>query len=268
MSSTITYLPIFNLNILHNYFLDVGDTKIFDDTQKPANLSSYNVSEFLHITPSQDTKRVLANHKVVFKTTTDGGTCFISVDQDSKPVIDSTNVTVTLLVYSKDAFFEKYTDIKASPKGVYFFTNDPTEPDNEINALSDTASNLDEYKVVSSMDPMSKYQELLGTLTGKEQRSLLGIVSIKLDELLVAGAVGDTTEFKIVLKNRKTIWVYLEQDGTVASQTGQTLPFTQKGNIIPKDAANADIPHRMATPFDAFNYPEDSNQPIETQIYI
>lgn len=268
MSSTITYLPIFNLNILHNYFLDIGDTTIFDDTQKPETLSNYNVADFLRIVPSQQTKRILANHKVVFKTTTDGGTCFISVDQDAKPVIDSTDVTVDLLVYSRDAFFEKYTDMDTSEEGIYFFTNNPEVPANEINALSDAATNLENYKVASSTDPMSTYQELLSALTGREQRSLLGIVSIKLDELLVGGAVSDATEFKIVLKNRKTIWVYLNQDGTVASQTGTTLPFTQKGKIIPEDATNTVIPYRMATPFDAFAYQTDPNQPIRTQIYI
>lgn len=269
MSSTITYLPIFNLNILHNYFLDKGDTTIFDDTQKPETLSSYNVSEFLRVVPSQDTKRILANHKVVVKNSTNGTTCFISVDGASKPVIDSTGVTVDLLIYSRDAFFEKYTDIDMSSEGVYFFTNDPALPTNEIDELSATATDLEDYKVAKSTEPTSQYQELLSGLTGREQRSLLGIVSIKLDDLLeVGGVVGDTREFKIVLKNRKTIWVYLNQDGSMAFQTGTTLPFTQKGNIIPKDGSDVVIPHRMATPFDAFAYQTDPEQPIQTQIYI
>jgi len=246
MSSTIKYVQIFNLNIFHNYFLDKKDTTdtdtiiVFDDTQKTEDLSSYNVSDFLRITPSQDTKRILANHKVVFKTTTDGATCFISVDQDSKPIIDSTGVTVDLLIYSRDTFLEKYTDMDTNSEGIYFFTNDTAEPTNSINTL-DTV----------------------------EQRSLLGIVSIQLDTLLDGtGAVVNPTEFKVVLKNRKTVWVYLNDDGTVAAETATAQPFMNKGNITPRDASNVVIPYRMATPFDAFAFQTDPNQPIKTQVYI
>lgn len=276
MSSTIKYVQIFNLNIFHNYFLDKKDTTdtdtiiVFDDTQKTEDLSSYNVSDFLRITPSQDTKRILANHKVVFKTTTDGATCFISVDQDSKPIIDSTGVTVDLLIYSRDTFLEKYTDMDTNSEGIYFFTNDTAEPTNSINTLDTVpATDLELYKVAASTDPMSKYQTLVSSLTGREQRSLLGIVSIQLDTLLDGtGAVVNPTEFKVVLKNRKTVWVYLNDDGTVAAETATAQPFMNKGNITPRDASNVVIPYRMATPFDAFAFQTDPNQPIKTQVYI
>ena len=124
MSSTIKYLPIFNLNILHNYFLDKidenGNIVIFDDTQKPEVLSTYNVSDFLRVVPSKNTQRALKNHRAVFKTTTNGATCFISVDQGEMPVIDATDATVDLLIYSRDPSFEKYTDIERNLNDVYF----------------------------------------------------------------------------------------------------------------------------------------------------
>jgi hypothetical protein len=272
MSSIITYLPIFNLNILHNYFLDKtdkdGNIVVFDDTNKPEVLSTYNVSDFLRVVPSKNTQRVLKNHRVVFKTATNGATCFISVDGGKKPVIDATDVTVDLLIYSNDASLEKYTDLNTTAKGIYFFTNDPAEATNEIDALASTATNFEDYKVATSIDPNSKYQELLSALTGIEQRSLLGVVSIQLNDLLVGGTVGDPTEFKIALKNRKTVWVYLDQDGAVVSTTGVVQPLMHKGNIIPKDINDTIIPYRMATPFDAFVYPTDTNLPIETQVYI
>ncbi len=274
MSSTITYLPIFNLNILHNYFLDKtdkdGNIVVFNDIQKPEVLSTYNVSDFLQVIPSKSSQRILKNHRVVFKKSTNGATCFISVDQGNKPLIDITDATIDLLIYSRDPSFEKYTDIDTVTKGIYFFTNDSTEADNEIDALGNTATSLEDYKVAMSIDPNSKYQELLSALTGAEQRSLLGIVSIHLNDLLEGGAgtVGDPTEFKIALKNRKTVWVYLDQDGSVVSTTGTVQPLMHKGSIIPKDINDTIIPYRMATPFDAFEYPTDTNLPIETQIYI
>ncbi|WP_299677228.1 hypothetical protein [uncultured Dokdonia sp.] len=280
MSSTIKYVQIFNLNIFHNYFLDTKEKDIdgneilvvFDDTQKTGDLVNYNVADFLHIAPSQDTNRILANHKIAFKKTTDGATCFISVDQDSKPMIDSTGVTIDLLIYSNDTLFEKYTDINTSPEDLYFFTNDTTVPvANRINILSDVATSLDNYTITASVDLMNKYQALSESLTGSEKRSLLGVVSIKLDEIIENGqAVGDVTEFKIVLKNRKTIWQYLNDDGSIYAQTGTPQPFMRRGNIIPRDQDDAIIPYRMATPFDAFKYPEasDVDQSVKTQIYI
>lgn len=276
MSSTIAYLPIFNLNILHNYFLDKTDDDnivVFDDTQKPEVLSTYNVSDFLRVVPSKNTQRVLKNHRIVFKTTSLGATCFISVNQDDKPVIDATDVTVDLLIYSSDTSFEKYTDLDAKKKGLYFFTNDSTQADNEIDDLTSTATNLEDYIVLANSEDQEeseKYEALLSTLTGTEQRSLLGIVSIHLNDVLdaVTGAVGDPKEFKIALKNRKTVWVYLDQDGSEVLTTGVVQPLMHKGNIIPKEENGTIIPHRMATPFDAFVYPTDTNLPIETQVYI
>ncbi|MEP0264731.1 hypothetical protein [Dokdonia sp.] len=271
MSSTIKYLPIFNLNILHNYFLDTidnGNVVVFDDTEKPEVLSTYNVSDFLRVVPSKKTQRVLKNHRVVFKTTTNGTTCFISVDQDDKPVIDATDVTVDLLIYSRDTLFEKYTDLETSPKRIYFFTNDIDHTGDRIDVLTDaTATDLEQYKVLATSD---KYEELLSALDGREQRSLLGIVSIKLDQLIPGGIVEDTpTELKIVLKNRKTIWVYLDQkDGSLVSQTGTPQPFMHKGNIIPRNGLGVAIPYRMATPSDAFAYQTNGGLPIQTQVYI
>lgn len=280
MSSTIKYLPIFNLNILHNYFLDTVDTEnsniiVFDDTQKPEVLSTYNVSDFLRVVPSKNTQRVLKNHRVVFKTATNGATCFISVDQDDKPIIDATDVTIDLLIYSRDPSFEKYTDLDATKKGIYFFTNDSAEADNEIDALASTSRDLELYKVLANSEDeeeSDKYEALLSALTGAEQRSLLGIVSIQLTDLLVGGAVGDPTEFKIALKNRKTVWEYLDldQEDTVVLTTGVVQPLMHKGNIIPKEENGTIIPHRSATPFDAFVYPAetDLDQRIKTQVYI
>lgn len=274
MSSTIKYLPIFNLNILHNYFLDKiesegeekGNVVVFDDRQKPEVLSTYNVSDFLRVVPSKHTQRVLKNHRVVIKAATNGATCFISVDQGEMPVIDATDVTVDLLIYSRDPSFEKYTDIETNPKRIHFFTNDTVE-DHKINVLTDDATDLDFYKVLSGT---SEYETLLSTLDGREQRSLLGVVTINLDKLLQAREIKDPpTEFKIVLKNRKTIWVYLDQkDYSVVSKTLTPQPFMHKGNIIPIDELGVIIPYRMATPSDAFAYQTNGNPPIQTQVYI
>ena len=154
-----------------------------------------------------------------------------------------------------------------------FFTNDPADEDVAIDILTGSATDLNLYKVSTNIDPnigpISKYEKLLSALTGRERRSLLGIVSIKIDTLFVGREVKDPpTEFKIVLKNRKTIWVYLNQeDGSEESRTGTEQPFMHKGNITPRDKNDSTIPYRMATPSDAFAY-QTKNGPIHTQVYI
>ena len=102
----------------------------------------------------------------------------------------------------------------------------------------------------------------MGSLSPDEQRRLFGVVSVKLEDLLSSDKVPTApTELKIVFKNRKTSWVYVNKTGEEHRVLAQ--PFVKKGKItVTKGTKN----YRMATPSDQMIFPV--GQPIETRIYI
>ena len=108
----------------------------------------------------------------------------------------------------------------------------------------------------------------MASLSPDEQRGLFGVVSIKLEDLLSSDKVPTTpTELKIVFKNRKTIWVYVDKEGT---EKGRSIlhPFVKRGrfNVIKTGTTTTVLNYRMGTPSDQTMFPV--GQPIETKIYI
>jgi len=269
MSNSITYKQLFNLNVFHNYFLD-NSTPPFDNTKLPEVFSGHNVKNYLHLKPSFTTEKLLSQNKLLFKATTSGATCLISVDEDAKPKRDLSGVFVDFLIYTTDPLFGKYTEGINNLKDVYYFSNHAEagiikldEDLSRLNILSENATSLDAYKVAYDVTKDSAYEKLTATLTPEEQQGLLGVVSIKLEDLLDANKVPtDAKEFKILFSNRKTSWVYVNQSGVEQFRV-LAQPFVKKGKI---SITNADTSYRMATPSDQMFFPEGN--PIETKIYI
>ena len=271
MSNTISYKSIFNLNIMHHYFLDNGELA-FINTKAPEVFSGHNVNNYLHLTPSMATEKRLTSNQLFFKTTTSGATCLVSTKSytDLTPKVDLSNATLDFLMYVKDPLFGKYTEHSGGIKDIYYFSNHTdgiaSLINNKINDLSATAAALNDYKVIeeSTQNKDSKYEKIMATLTPKEQVGLFGIVSVKLSTLLNAAKVPTSPkEFKIVFQNKKTNWVYVDKDGTEKERSKQ-YPFVKRGKIkiIKNGTTDTEIKYRMATP---------SDQPMsatETKIYI
>jgi len=271
MSNTITYKPLFDLNILHHYFLDNGAT-IFVNTTTPEVFSGHNVKNYLHVSPSLATEKLLKENKMLFKATTSGVSCLIATKSftDLTPSRDLKNVILNFLIYVKDPLFGNYTKHSGEVNDVYYFANHSNNAITELNTLgklnelSDVATPLDSYKVAYARTKSndSTYEKLMASLSPEEQRGLFGVVSIELEDLLSSDKVPEAVnELKIVFKNRKTTWVYVnktEEEHRVLEQ-----PFVKKGKItITKGAKN----YPMGTPSDQLVFPED--KPIETRIYI
>jgi len=212
----------------------------------------------------------------LFKATTSGASCLVATksDTDLSPKRDLKNVILDFLIYVKDPLFAKYTAGLENLKDVYFFANHSDGVANEVtsklNKLSDSATTLNNYRVAhaSTTDQSSKYEKIMAAINPEQQRGLFGIVSIKIEDILSSGKVLETTtELKIVFKNRKTIWVYVDKEG---NEKGRSIlhPFVKKGRfkIIKTGTTTTALNYRMATPSDQLHFPKD--KPIETRIYI
>jgi hypothetical protein len=74
MSATITYKELFEVKILHYYFLNRGETlyNMMSDEEQAKVMLYYDVGEFFDIVPTKECKRLLDSYQCIFKQTSQG----------------------------------------------------------------------------------------------------------------------------------------------------------------------------------------------------
>ena len=136
MTFSIKYKPLFKVDILHNYFLNLGldEFAAMTDSEKSKQLDSYEISSFVNIIPTPKTQQKINGHNLVFKTTNNGFTVWSKVtgNNDNIPLISlDDELSFTFLVQLKDSTFYNYTNLKLESAGkLYYFSNQKlaTEP--------------------------------------------------------------------------------------------------------------------------------------------
>lgn len=141
------YKSLFQINIHHGYFLDKGEEKyskvdVTDDEMssedKEEALRSYNISEYLKITPSDFTKTHFRNYRMMMRPYASGFRVLVStleriVGQNKKyePLIPlEDDMYLTFEIQAKDKYFYNYSDVfDLSNNKMYLFTN--VEPANQ-----------------------------------------------------------------------------------------------------------------------------------------
>lgn len=128
MSYSSTYGLLFEVTLLHNYFLNNGE-KTFA-SMPPADqekmLQQFNTDAFSTITPTLETNSVLKNYKMVFKKTKTGFSIYIKVKEANAfdPFIEvPVDLNLNFLIKINDYQFENYTNLDFAPTQVYLFSN-------------------------------------------------------------------------------------------------------------------------------------------------
>ncbi|MFO1418190.1 MAG: hypothetical protein U1E83_05920 [Methylotetracoccus sp.] len=123
------YLPLFRVDLLHDYFLSRGRA-VFEaqsEADRNALTEDYSVGSYLEIFPDQPTLERLAGHKMIFRTT---GTGFIVAVQTDLSAIDrpavspAADFSLTFVLRIKDTRFANYTELGPVSDGLYRFGND------------------------------------------------------------------------------------------------------------------------------------------------
>jgi hypothetical protein len=100
---TLRYKPLFSVFVFHHYFLDNGrDVFIFNKSQRQPELNGYDVRQFLHIQPTENTNTTLKNAKAIFKTTATGFVVLASPNTALKE-------NLQFVVVPTDPLFMNYT---------------------------------------------------------------------------------------------------------------------------------------------------------------
>jgi len=141
------YKALFNINIRHGFFLDKNNKKflrtnpndeMLTDTEKEEALASYTITDYLSLSPTNDTLALLKNHRMVLRPHHQGFRVLITTLEEKignqtkyRPLIQLENdATLTFEINATDAYFYNYTNIDGiTDTQLYLFSN--RVPDNQ-----------------------------------------------------------------------------------------------------------------------------------------
>lgn len=241
MSFDATYGLLFEVTLLHNYFLNNGEETYtgMSVAKKEKMLQQFNTDAFASITPALETNTVLKNFKMLFKKTKTGFRIYIKVKEtdESDPFIKiPKDLNLKFLIKLNDYQFENYTNLDFALTQVYLFSNVKplTEPvsfeylpkinDNKLISNAYLVSEETSAHLIAALQP-SEQQNVFGliSLTGKGDNTSGNIVT-NLGKLI-------SPNFKIHFDNRKTLWKYINRKAGTEIKTNAAKPLTRSGFV-------------------------------------
>ena len=273
MAFNSTYKTLFELKFRHRYFLDEGKKKFKENLNKDwmkTNLRAFNVSDFLSITPTQKTQRLLKNWRGKYLLNSDNLSVLLRVDNSNSnaPFIEfSDELVLDFLISLKDPYFENYTKITIDRTKLMMISNQEPSPavveeeeeDIEEGEFEESFEENTVYTVQYS--PLSDYGNIASEdidvdfdqdIEKRELVGKIGLIRIHLqgdeDELTLTDGTGllfpnSVPKETLLFKNRKTCWKYIDaQDGSPIFDTGtdqqDLLPHTKYGYIKVEHGGN------------------------------
>lgn len=241
MSFEFSYGLLFEVTLLHNYFLNNAEEtyESMSPTDKEKMIQKYSIDSFISITPTTETASNIRNHKLLFKKTKTGFCVYVKVKEtdETDPFI-SIPLTKKLdfLIRINDYQFENYTDIEFVLNQIFLFTN--IKPTTETNPFS-YISKSDETELISN-DYLASEEtttDLISSLQTEENRNIFGIISLTMQGDDAPNNILDNSGkllnpvFKIHFDNRKTIWKYINRKDATEVETNSSKPLTYSGFV-------------------------------------
>lgn len=138
MSSTISYRPLFQVDIAHDYFLGRGDSvfEALSTSDQAAITALWSVPDMLDIVPTDATLATLGGHRMLWRATPGGMLVAVALDTtapDQRPFIPPVpTFALSFTLQVRDPRFANYTELGAASTGFYRFGND------SLNAVAGT----------------------------------------------------------------------------------------------------------------------------------
>lgn len=240
---TTGYETLFQVQILHRYFLNVGTIQF--DMQAPpiaaqvalaAARRAYDVDQFWRIIPSLETKTSLRNARLLFKLTPDGFRVGIAAGSGHRPMISlPEELTLTFLIYLTDPYFPLYTDIDRAVLGALTSPAPQSHMFGWANTAGSTALNTNE-----TIQPADLQIQTAGDSIGIPPLGLIEIRHKMATSLSLLDGTGRVLSpvFTAVLRNRSTHWEY---QGTDVG----TFPLVRTGRVT---ASGGNPAHLLPNP--------------------
>jgi len=147
MSQILLYKSLFEVNILHHFFLNKGEQEWDKMSQEDKDKmeSKFDIREIFDITPIQESIKALSSHSCIFKRTSTGILVGIKAEADkANPgkfksfVLLADNLTFRFLVKLKDSNFMNYTalPLQGNRDRMFVLSNSLNNTSNTFPALS------------------------------------------------------------------------------------------------------------------------------------
>lgn len=241
MSFNLTYGLLFEVTLLHSYFLNSGeDTYVGMTTEdKKKMLKKFDSDSFVTITPTVETNTRLRNYKMVFKPTKTGFRVYIKVKEDDEidPFISvPADLKLDFIISINDYQFENYTNLEFVLKQMFLFSN--TKPETEpvtfkyIPNFSDNALISNDYLVSEETTA-----HFLSELHTQERQDIFGIISLTMKgdnnpkDIIDGAGKLLSPNFKLHFDNRKTLWKYIDRKAGTHIETNDPKPLTYFGFV-------------------------------------
>ncbi|KRB56450.1 hypothetical protein [Flavobacterium sp. Root186] len=239
MSFTATYQLLFEVTLLHNYFLNNGEETFASMTNadKEKMLQQFNTDVFMAITPTLETNIVLKNYKMIFKKNKTGFGVYIKVKDELDPFIKvPVDLNLKFLIKINDYQFENYTNLDFALTQAYLFSN--------VKPLTEPVSfeylpKINDNKLISNAYLVSEETtaNLISTLQPSEQQNVFGLISLTAKGDNSSGNIVNnlgkmiSPNFKIHFDNRKTLWKYINRKAGTEIKTNAAKPLTRSGFV-------------------------------------
>lgn len=219
MSYSITYKTLFELKILHRFFLDKGEKKFetLDARKKGELLQGFELDAIMDVLPTPQTASLLKGHKLIFKKRQHGILVAVKTDKTdaSFPFIRlDTRLALTFFMRVKDPLFYNYTELPLDLLGKQLLLT------NERELKKDGSFFLIDEQV------------LVPKQAGAPE-SLLGMIKVRLHPGDDEGDILDDSGklftphpvFIALFENRRTYWRYVFP----SDQAGDSDALIQEG---------------------------------------
>lgn len=261
MSFNLTYGVLFEVTVLHNYFLNSGEDvyTAMSLADKKKMLQKFDSNSFATIIPTIETNKRLKNYKMVFKTTKTGFRVYIKVkenDETSPFIAVPQDLKLDFIISINDYQFENYTDLKFAPKQLFLFSN--VKPSTEpvtfeyIPKINDNVLISNDFLVSEETTA-----HFLSELQTPEKQGIFGIFSLTMKgdavpkNILTNPGKMISPNFKIHFDNRKTLWKYIDRKASKEIETNAVKPLTYSGfveidpltDFTPPQSANSQYPN-------------------------
>lgn len=302
----MVYKTLFNMNLLHAYFLDRGVKKFhaanladeLTSAEKEDAEKDYEIQKFLQIIPNKRTKEVARNYKLLIRNHNKGIRVLAStlkvntkdgldtVERYS-PVIElSEDLVLTFYIKATDNFFENYTDCVGKREDQLYYLSNITSSASSVFDATSTIETWDNFLISAKetrrlLYELEKENEFVSNTP--KRVSIADITSDEIDAIeakVTAETVLNEEEQEVfdalnqaisVLKNSKVIGVIqLKISGD------NNTEFTEELNTENETSGDFDVPKQclLSEEIDFKVYIENKktfwryNQKAENQIMV
>ena len=278
MSFAATYGLLFEVTLLHNYFLNNGEETFasMSAADKEKMLQQFDTDAFTTITPTLETNTVLKNYKMIFKKNKTGFGVYIKVKDELDPFIKvPVDLNLKFLIKINDYQFENYTNLDFAFNQVFLFSN--------VRPLTEPVSfeylpKINDNKLISNAYLVSEETtaNLISTLQPSEQQNVFGLISLTIKGDNSSGNIVDdlgkmiSPNFKIHFDNRKTLWRYINRKAGTIINTINAKPLTRSGfvEIDPLNDFNPSEPAESQYPNPSVKSITKINSDYYSEIFI